>query len=33
MRDNPADFSEDELTFYWSEEEYSEFLQELSEYK
>ena len=33
MRDNPADFSEDELTFYWSEEEYAEFLQELSEYK
>ena len=33
MRENPEDFSENELTFYWSEDEYAEFLQELSEYR
>lgn len=32
MRDNPAEYTEDELTFYWSEEEYEEFLEELKEY-
>lgn len=31
MRDAPAEFTE-ELTFYWSEEEYREFLDELKEY-
>ncbi len=33
MRNNPKDFSEDELTFYWSEGEYAEFLEELAEYQ
>ena len=33
MRDNPEDFSEEEMTFYWSEEEYAEFLGELAEYQ
>ncbi len=33
MRERPEDFSEDELTFYWSEEEYAEFLGELAEYQ
>ncbi len=33
MREKPEDFSENELTFYWSEEEYAEFLDELSEYQ
>jgi len=32
MRDSPADFTEDGLTFYWSEEEYREFLEELNGY-
>lgn len=32
MRYNPAEFTEDELTFYWSEDEYREFLAELKEY-
>lgn len=32
MRDNPAEYTEDELTFYWSEDEYQEFLDELKEY-
>lgn len=32
MRYDPAEFSEEELTFYWSEEEYQEFLEELKEY-
>lgn len=32
MRDSPEEFTEDELTFYWSEEEYREFLDELNEY-
>ena len=29
MRYDPEEFTEDELTFYWSEEEYREFLEEL----
>ena len=29
---DPAEFTEDELTFYWSEGEYREFLEELSGY-
>lgn len=33
MRVEPKDFSEEELTFYWSEEEYAEFLEELREYQ
>ena len=33
MRDEPKDFSEEELTFYWSKEEYAEFLEELREYQ
>ena len=33
MRDNPEDYTEEELTFYWSEEEYCEFLEELKEYE
>ncbi len=33
MRDNPAEYTEDELTFYWSETEYREFLDELKEYR
>ena len=32
MRYSPAEFTEDELTFYWSEEEYREFLEELKGY-
>lgn len=32
MRCTPEEFSEDELTFYWSEDEYREFLDELKEY-
>lgn len=32
MRDNPSEFTEDDLTFYWSEDEYREFLDELKEY-
>jgi len=32
MRDSPADFTEDELTFTWSEAEYREFLEELDGY-
>ncbi len=28
----PDDFTEEELTFYWSDEEYKEFLEELKEY-
>lgn len=32
MRDSPAEFTEEELTFYWSEEEYQEFLEELEGY-
>ncbi len=32
MRDSPADFTEGQLTFYWSEEEYRGFLEELNGY-
>ncbi len=32
MRADPADFTEEDLTFYWSEEDYREFLEELKEY-
>lgn len=32
MRYSPEEFTEDELTFYWSEEEYREFLEELDGY-
>ena len=31
MRDKPEDYTEEELTFYWSEEDYQEFLEELKE--
>lgn len=33
MRDKPTDYTEEELTFYWSEEDYREFLDELKEYQ
>ena len=33
MRDKPEDYTEEELTFYWSEEDYCEFLEELKEYE
>lgn len=33
MREKPEDFSEKELTFYWSEAEYNEFLEELKAYQ
>ncbi len=32
MRDKPEDFSEEDLTFYWSEDDYKEFLEELKAY-
>jgi 4-methyl-5(b-hydroxyethyl)-thiazole monophosphate biosynthesis len=32
MRDKPEDFTEEELTFYWSEDDYQEFLVELKAY-
>ncbi len=32
MRDEPEEYSEEELTFYWSDEDYKEFLEELKEY-
>lgn len=32
MRDKPEDYSEEELTFYWSDDDYKEFLEELKEY-
>lgn len=32
MRDKPEDFTEEELTFYWSDDEYQEFLEELKAY-
>lgn len=32
MQDRPEDYSEEELTFYWSEDDYQEFLEELKEY-
>lgn len=30
MRDKPEDFTEEELTFYWSDDDYQEFLVELN---
>lgn len=33
MKESAADFTEEELTFYWSDEEYQEFLEELKEYQ
>ena len=33
MRDKPDDYTAEELTFYWSEEDYREFLDELKEYQ
>lgn len=32
MRDDPARYTEEDLTFYWSEDDYQEFLEELKEY-
>jgi Putative intracellular protease/amidase len=32
MRYKPEEYTEEELTFYWSEDEYREFLDELKEY-
>ena len=32
MRYKPEDFTEEELTFYWSDDEYQEFLEELKDY-
>ena len=32
MRDKPEDYSEEDLTFYWSDDEYKEFLEELKGY-
>lgn len=32
MRDRPEDFTEEELTFYWSDDDYREFLGELKAY-
>lgn len=32
MCNKPEDFTDDELTFYWSEDDYKEFLEELEEY-
>lgn len=32
MRDRPEDYSEEDLTFYWSEDDYKEFLDELKAY-
>lgn len=32
MRDKPEEFTEEGLTFYWSEEDYKEFLEELKAY-
>ena len=32
MRYKPEDFTEEELTFYWSDNEYQEFLEELKDY-
>lgn len=33
MRERPEEFTEDQLTFYWSDEDYKEFLEELKEYQ
>lgn len=32
LRDKPEDYSEEELTFYWSDDDYKEFLEELKKY-
>ena len=32
MRDVPDDYTEEDLTFYWSDDDYKEFLEELKEY-
>lgn len=32
MQDRPEDYSEEQLTFYWSDDDYKEFLEELKEY-
>lgn len=32
MRDKPEDFTEEDLTFYWSDADYEEFLEELKAY-
>ena len=32
MRYKPEEYTEEDLTFYWSEEDYKEFLEELKEY-
>lgn len=32
MRDTPNEYTEEELTFYWSDSEYQEFLEELKAY-
>lgn len=32
MRDTPDEYTEEELTFYWSDHDYQEFLEELKEY-
>ena len=32
MRDTPEEYTQEELTFYWSDEDYREFLQELEAY-
>ena len=33
MREKPEDFTEEQLTFYWSDEDYKEFQEELKEYQ
>ena len=33
MRNKPEDYTLEELTFYWTEEDYCEFLEELKEYQ
>ena len=32
MRDTPEEYTEEDLTFYWSDDEYQEFLEELKAY-
>lgn len=32
MRDKPEEYTEEELTFYWSDDDYQEFLEELKAY-
>lgn len=33
MSAEPENFTEDDLTFYWTEDEYREFLEEWKEYE